>query len=297
MHRDRGESCQDEATSLVIRTPGLPKVHTAAPKPFVKWAGGKRQLLNILLDNAPASYGTFYEPFLGGGALLLALMPARAVVSDTNAELINAYLVIRDHLEGLVRSLRHHRNEEAYFYAIRAQDTAKLNEVRRASRFIYLNKTCYNGLYRENSKGQFNAPYGRYENPNVVDAENLSAISAYLRGSEVKILCQDYKTTSMLARKDDFVYFDPPYHPLNQTSSFTKYVKGDFTVPDQEELAETYCTLAQKGCYVMLSNSNTSYIKELYKDFTIIEVEANRFINCQGDKRGKGLFELLILNY
>ena len=297
MSSNSGEICRDKATSSETRTPRRPKVHGTAPKPFVKWAGGKRQLLEVLLDNAPASFGTFYEPFLGGGALLLALRLEKAVVSDTNAELINAYLVIRDHVDGLIRSLRHHRNEEAYFYALRSRDTAKLNEVQRASRFIYLNKTCYNGLYRENSKGQFNAPYGRYKNPNFVDAENLYAISAYLRNSDVKILCQDYKASSLLADKGALVYFDPPFHPLSQTSSFTKYVKGDFTVRDQEDLAETYRSLARKGCYVMLSNSNTSFIKDLYRGFKIIEVEANRFINCQSDKRGKGLFEILVMNY
>lgn len=268
-----------------------------APKPFVKWAGGKRQLIDILLLNTPSVFGTFYEPFVGGGALLFALMPEQSVVSDTNAELINAYLVIRNNCEGLIRSLRRHKNEEEYFYKIRSKDPAMLSSVQRASRFIYMNKTCYNGLYRENSKGQFNAPYGRYKNPNIVDAENLRAISSFLKGSQVTILCQDYRTTVMGAQKGDFVYFDPPYHPLSQTASFTKYVRGDFNARNQQELAETFRSLAERGCYVMLSNSNTPFIKKLYKGFKILEIEANRFINCKGDKRGKGLFELIVKNY
>lgn len=267
------------------------------PKPFVKWAGGKRQLIQILLSNAPESYSSFFEPFVGGGAMLLALAPEKAVISDTNEELINAYLVIRDNADALIRSLRYHKNEEAYYYKVRAKDPVKLSDIQRASRFIYLNKTCYNGLYRENSKGQFNTPYGRYKNPNIVDAENLRAVAAYLKRSNVKILCQDYKTTAIMAEKGDFVYFDPPYHPLSQTASFTKYVRGDFAARDQEELAETYRTLSQRGCYVMLSNSNTPFIMDLYKGFEILKIEANRFINCKADKRGKGLVEVLVKNY
>ncbi len=267
------------------------------PKPFVKWAGGKRQLIDILLANTPPSFGTFYEPFVGGGALLFALLPKKAVISDTNAELINAYLVIRDNVESLIKSLRFHKNDESYFYEIRAKDPARLTDIQRASRFIYLNKTCYNGLYRENSKGQFNAPFGRYKNPNIVDSANLRAISAYLNQSQVIILCQDYKYTVETAQKGDFVYFDPPYYPTSQTASFTKYVKSDFTAKDQEELAEIFRILSQRGCFVMLSNSNTSFIRELYRDFNIFEINANRFINCKGDKRGKGLFEVLVKNF
>jgi DNA adenine methylase len=268
-----------------------------APKPFVKWAGGKRQLINLLLENAPAAYGAFYEPFVGGGALLLNLLPKKVVVSDVNAELINAYQVIRQDVEGLLASLQHHRNEETHFYRVRAQDPAGMSAVERASRFIFLNKTCFNGLYRENSKGQFNVPFGRYKNPNIDDRENLEAIAAYLNGAQVEILCQDFKATAGMAKAGDFVYFDPPYHPISQTASFTRYVRGDFTARDQEELAETFRQLAGRGCQVMLSNSNVPFIKELYRDFNIVEVEAARFINCKAEKRGKGLYEVLVKSY
>ena len=268
-----------------------------APKPFVKWAGGKRQLVNLLIENAPATYNTFIEPFIGGGALLLNLMPQNAIISDINSELINAYMVISEDFEGLLTSLQLHRNEEDYFYTVRAQDLSTMTKIERASRFIFLNKTCFNGLYRENSKGKFNVPFGRYKNPNIDDRANLEATSSYLINSNVKIFCQDFKSTANMAKEGDFVYFDPPYHPASQTASFTKYTKGDFTAKDQQELAGTFRILANRGCNVMLSNSNVPFIKELYKEFNVVEIEASRFINCKADKRGKGLYEVLVKSY
>jgi len=268
-----------------------------APKPFVKWAGGKRQLVNLLIENSPATYNTFIEPFIGGGALLLNLMPHKAIIADINPELINAYRVVRKDLEGLLVSLQQHRNEEDYFYTVRAQDPSKMTVIERVSRFIFLNKTCFNGLYRENSKGRFNVPFGRYKNPNIDDRGNLYAIAEYLNNADVQILCQDFKATADMAKAGDFVYFDPPYHPTSQTSSFTRYAKGDFTANNQEELAETFRQLSKKGCYVMLSNSNVPFIKELYKDYNLVEIEASRFINCKADKRGKGLYEVLVRSY
>ena len=267
------------------------------PKPFVKWAGGKRQLISLLIENAPISYNTFFEPFVGGGALFFNLMPRKAVISDINAELINTYKVISESFDTLLDSLQRHRNEEDYFYTVRAQDPASLSNIERASRFIFMNKTCFNGLYRENSKGKFNVPFGRYKSPNIADKQNLEAIASYLNKSRVKVLCQDYKTTAKKAKSGDFIYFDPPYHPTSQTASFTKYAKGDFTAQDQEELADIFRRLSNKGCHVMLSNSNVPFIKELYKDFKVLEIEASRFINCKADKRGKGLYEVLVKNY
>lgn len=267
------------------------------PRPFVKWAGGKRQLIDILLENPPKNFTTFYEPFIGGGALLFALMPSKAVISDINSELINVYNVIKNNVEDLIKNLQKHRNEENYFYKERALNLKNLSELRRASRFIFLNKTCYNGLYRENSKGQFNAPFGRYKNPKIADEDNLRAVSYYLNSSDIQIINQDYKKTVSNAMKGDFVYFDPPYHPWSETASFTKYSKGDFTIKDQEELAETFKWLDKKGVFVMLSNSNTEIIKNLYKGFNFSVVVANRFINCKAEKRGKGFFEILIKNW
>jgi DNA adenine methylase len=250
-----------------------------------------------LHSNAPESYNSYIEPFIGGGAFFFSMLPNEGTISDINSELINAYEVVRDDVYNLIESLKQHKNEEEYFYSIRAQKTTEMTQVQRASRFIFMNKTCFNGLYRENSKGQFNTPFGRYKNPNIADADTLQAVSVYLNQSNISILHQDYKTTAMNAKKGDFVYFDPPYYPMSATASFTKYAKGDFNAQNQAELADIFRTLTKRGCYVMLSNSNTEFIKELYKDFELIEVEANRFINCQGNHRGKQAVEVLVKNF
>ena len=267
------------------------------PKPFVKWAGGKRQLLEVLLKNVPARFNTYIEPFVGGGALLFALLPDRAIIGDANCELMNAYSVIKDNVEELITSLERHRNDEDYYYEIRNLDPSTLSPVERASRFIYLNKTCYNGLYRENSRGVFNVPFGRYKNPKILDRDNLRAVSEFLNSSNVLILCQDYRETCKLANEGDFVYLDPPYHPISKTASFTKYSRHDFSAEDQKRLAEVFRELDRKGCYVMLSNSNTEFIKSLYRGYYIQELEASRAINCKGDGRRRKKIELLIKNY
>jgi len=230
--------------------------------------------------------------------LLFALMPKRAIISDVNIELINAYEVIRDDVDALIRSLKRHKNEEKYFYHVRKNwNPKKLSKVRRASRFIFLNKTCFNGLYRENSKGEFNVPFGRYKNPNIADENNLRAISEYLNVANVKIMNKDFLSTVRLASAEDFVYFDPPYHPINATASFTKYSKDDFNENNQKELADAFSKLAERNCTTLLSNSNTNLIKSLYKDFDILEVEANRFINCKSENRGKGKYEVLVRSW
>lgn len=267
------------------------------PKPFVKWAGGKRQLINLLIDNAPTSFGRYFEPFVGGGALLFALLPSAATITDANPELINAYQIIRDELPALMKDLARHRNDEEYFYAIRAKQPARLSAVKRASRFLYLNKTCFNGLYRENSKGEFNAPFGKYVNPKILDQENLTAVSAYLNDSDVAIYHRDYKAVLDEARPGDFVYFDPPYYPLTQTASFTKYVGADFGPDNQQDLAAVFGELARRNVYVMLSNSNTEFIKNLYQGHRIQQVAASRAINCKGSKRGKELNEVLVRSW
>ncbi|NPA53163.1 MAG: DNA adenine methylase [Aquificae bacterium] len=273
------------------------KVLTHKPKPFVKWAGGKRQLIKILKFYLPIEYKTYIEPFVGGGALLFETLPKKAIINDINAELINAYNVIKNNVDELIESLKYHKNEKNYYYYIRSLDPDKLTPIERASRFIYLNKTCFNGLYRENSKGKFNVPFGNYKNPKIVDEENLKAISEYLNTYDIKIFNGDYKEVCELAEKGDFIYFDPPYYPLNKTASFTKYNKYDFTEKDQIELANLFKELDRKGCYILLSNSNTNFIRKLYKDYEIIELEANRFINSKGDRRGKSKIEVLIKNF
>jgi len=264
------------------------------PHPFVKWAGGKRQLVEELLRRTPGGYGTYYEPMVGGGALLFALKPDNAVIADINEELINAYKVIRDHVEELIEDLRQHKNERDYYYWIRALDPDDLTLVQRASRFIYLNKTCYNGLWRVNSRGQFNVPFGRYKNPKIVDEANLRAASKFLRG--VRILLADFEEAVKDAQPGDFVYFDPPYVPLSDTAYFTSYTKDRFGPEQQKRLARVFRRLAQRGVYVMLSNSDTSLVHELYADFYIQVVKANRFINSKASKR-TGFTEVIVTNY
>ncbi|WPM32062.1 DNA adenine methylase [Hydrogenobacter sp. T-2] len=262
------------------------------PKPFVKWAGGKRQIVNLLVAYMPKNYETYIEPFVGGGALFFQVQPRKAIIGDINQELINAYLVIKDHVEDLIEDLKMHKNTPEYYYRIRAIDPKSLDPIKRASRFIYLNKTCYNGLYRENSKGEFNVPFGRYKNPKIVDEENLKAVSEFLRSCDLEVLCGDFEETCKKAKAGDFVYFDPPYY-----STFSNYTKENFTEKDHIRLRDLFVELDKKGVYLMLTNSNTDFIKNLYKGYRIEVVNTARFINCKGDMRGKGEHELIITNY
>ena len=267
------------------------------PRPFIKWAGGKRQLLQILNNFAPQNHGRYFEPFLGGGALFFSRRPAHATVSDANPDLINCYMVVRDHLGDLIDSLERHKNEEKYFYSIRAKNPSELSDVARASRFIYLNKTCFNGLYRENSDGKFNTPFGRYANPTIIDRVNLQAVNNYLANADVKIICRDYHEVVNDAKAGDFIYFDPPYNPLTTTASFTKYFRNDFGEWQQRELASLFRELTRDGIFSILSNSNTRLIHELYQGFDIRPVEASRSINCKGGQRGRQANEVLIKNF
>lgn len=267
------------------------------PKPFVKWAGGKRQIMDIIRLKIPKNYGTYIEPFVGGGALLFELLPQKAIIGDINEELINAYLVIKNNVNELIEDLKKHKNNEEYYYYVRSLKPNNLSFVERASRFIYLNKTCYNGLYRENSKGEFNVPFGKYKNPKIVDEPNLRLISNYLNSADVNIICADYKEVCNLAKSGDFVYLDPPYYPVNKKTSFTKYSKYDFTEKEHQELFYVFRELDKKGCKILLSNSNVEYIKRLYRDYIIEEVDAIRSINCKGSERKRDNYELLIRNY
>jgi len=267
----------------------------------LKWAGGKRQLLHEIIKYIPTrGMKTYYEPFLGGGAVLLHLQPKKAVVNDTNKELINVYTVIRDGVEELINDLKKHKNEEKYFYEIREMDrtgeTELMSDVEKASRIIFLNKTCFNGLFRVNSKNQFNAPFGKYKNPNIVNEVILRAVSNYLNQNKVKLLNLDFEESLKGIRKESFVYFDPPYYPISDSSSFTGYTLNGFDDDDQIRLKKTCDKLTEKGVKFLLSNSSAPFIIELYKDYKIEIVSANRSINSVGDSRGE-IEEVLVKNY
>ncbi|WP_346199748.1 DNA adenine methylase [Caldifermentibacillus hisashii] len=270
-------------------------------QPFLKWAGGKRQLLPEIRKYIPKRMGTYYEPFLGGGAVLFDLQPKKAVINDINSELINTYLVIKNNVAELIEDLRKHENTSDYYYKIRDLDRdknrfSKLSDVEKASRLIYLNKTCFNGLFRVNSQGQFNVPFGRYKNPNIVNEFVLRAVSHYLNNNEVKILNGDFADAVSSAKKGDFVYFDSPYDPVSETASFTGYTLGGFNKDEQIRLRDLFVDLDKRGCKVLLSNSATEFIKDLYKDYHIEIVSATRNINSIATKRGK-IDEVLVMNY
>ncbi|NPV29138.1 MAG: DNA adenine methylase [Firmicutes bacterium] len=264
------------------------------PKPPVKWAGGKGQLLAQFEPLFPARFNVYHEPFVGGGAVFFHLLPERAVLIDNNPDLINFYLVVRDNLDELLQDARKHRNEANYYYRVRGLDPEVLSPVERASRFLFLNKTGYNGLWRVNRQGKHNVPFGRYKNPKIVDEENLRLVSAALK--KAKIILGDFSEVLRHASKGDFVYFDPPYYPLSETANFTDYTAESFGLQEQERLAETFKLLDRRGCFVMLSNSDTEFVRQLYRGYDIRVVYAKRAINCRADRRGP-VSELVIRNY
>jgi len=272
----------------------LHTVHVKEAAPFVKWVGGKRAILPQLATRFPRRFGRYFEPFLGGGAVFFHLQPDRAVLSDYNPELITTYQVVRDDVQSLIAHLASHRNDEAYYYDLRSQDPETMSAVERASRLIYLNRTCFNGLYRVNSRGGFNVPFGRHKNPTICNEPGLLAASEALQGA--KLSHENYMTVLEEAYAGDFIYFDPPYHPLNATANFTSYTPGSFGAQDQADLAQTFRALADRGCKVMLSNSDTPLIRELYADFYIETVMAPRMVNRDATKRG-AIAELVIRNY
>jgi len=265
-------------------------------KPFIKWAGGKSQLLPEMSKLFPpkTQINRYFEPFLGGGAVFFYLQHPKSFLSDTNKNLVELYDVVKNNVEDLIKALKKHKNERDYFYEVRAQKSGELSQVERAARLIFLNKTCFNGLYRENSKGEFNVPFGKYKNPTICDEEGLRSASLALK--RVKITRSEFHSVLSQAKTTDFIYFDPPYHPLNKTSNFTSYTAGGFGEKEQRDLAEVYKELAERGCFVMLSNSDTPLIRELYKEFSIHEIQASRAINSKAEGRGK-ITELLVINY
>ncbi|MEK7865266.1 MAG: DNA adenine methylase [Planctomycetota bacterium] len=258
-------------------------------RPFLKWAGGKTQLLPELLAHIPAEFGRYHEPFVGSGALFFALrargLAARASLSDANRPLIEAYKSIRDDVEGVIAALSAHKNEEERFYEVRGLDPATLPPAERAARILYLNRTCFNGLYRENRSGQFNVPFGRYANPRICDEVNLRAVARSLKG--VSISLRGYARVRTVAKPGDLVYFDPPYQPVSTTSSFTAYDRHGFGEEDQRRLRDVFAELATRGVRVLLSNSDTPRVRELYAAFRLDRVWASRSINSRGDRRGK----------
>lgn len=268
-----------------------------AARPFLKWAGGKRRLLPQYAPYFPdpETIPHYYEPFIGGAAVFFHWRPPFATLADRNEKLIEVYQAVQQEVGAVIAALRAHRNESDYFYEVRAQDVSRLSRAERAARLIFLNKTCYNGLFRENSKGKFNVPFGRYKNPRICDGERLRAASAALQG--VSLVAGDFEDVVAAAVPGDFIYCDPPYAPITSTS-FTKYDKNGFTIADHMRLADTVHELTARGCRVMLSNSAAPLVYDLYgrSPYRLIEMTARRHINRNGNGRGP-ITELLILNY
>lgn len=275
-------------------------------KPFVKWAGGKRQIMNELLKYVPENYNTYYEPFIGGGALFFELFNSygkKAVINDYNKELMNVYSCLKDEVlfEKMFNELNRHQtnHSEEYYYEIRNIDRnkkkySKIADYKRAARTIYLNKACFNGLYRVNSNDEFNVPFGKKSKVNIYDGQNLGIVHCLLNFNDVEILSTDFEEAVATAKKGDFIYLDPPYD--SDTKTFNDYTENGFGKEEQIRLAELFKKLSKKGCYVMLSNHNTSLVKKLYKDFNIHMIRAKRNINADGKKRGK-VEELIVTNY
>lgn len=272
-------------------------------KPFVKWAGGKRQIIDKLMKFVPDEFDTYYEPFIGGGALLFELAPKKAVINDSNVELMNVYKCIKDEVKftKMCNELNHYeaKHSKDFYLEIRSLDRDKskfhrIADYRRAARTVYLNKSCFNGLYRVNSKNEFNVPFNKKLKVNTYDGQNLGIIHSYLNFNDVKILSVDFEEAVRDCKKGDFIYFDPPYD--SDKGVFNSYTEDGFGKEDQKRLADVYKKLADRGCYVMLSNHNTRLVQELYGEFNIHVIEAKRSINANGKKRGK-VEEVIITNY
>ena len=259
--------------------------NAAHARPFLKWAGGKTQLLPQLLPHVPKTFGRYFEPFVGGGALFFHLAPAISVISDSNERLVRTYRAIRDSVEEVISLLEKYPHTSEFFYELRSLDIDSATDVKVAAWLIYLNKTCFNGLYRVNRKNSFNVPFGKYKNPNYCDKENLRACSKALAHTD--ILCSDFELATSTAYAGDFVYFDPPYVPLSTTSSFTSYTENGFDENSQRRLVNVFGQLKEKDVYVLLSNSTAAL--GLYREFDVLSLRAKRNVNCKGDKRGSVL--------
>lgn len=285
---------------------GAMKIIREKPKPFVKWVGGKRQLLRqfrLLGLYPPEEFdpekSRYFEPFVGGGAVFFDLLPKKAFLSDFNSELVVTYNVIKNDVEKLIVSLKKQKYDKEYYLKVRSKNLEKLSDLQIATRFIFLNRCGFNGMYRVNSKGEFNVPFGKYKNPQICDEDNLRKVSKALQNVEIKY--KDYKQVLKKAKKGDFIYFDPPYHPVSKTAAFTSYTSQGFGEREQLELRDTFLELHKRGCFVMLSNSDTPFINKIYSDIKeygvkISKVEAGRAINSRASGRGK-IFEVLVTNY
>jgi len=268
---------------------------TISPRPFLKWAGGKNKLIQQYIPYFPKKFKTYYEPFLGGGAIFFYLNPQLAVLTDINAELVNTYRCVKNNVEELILLLKEHqlKHSKEYYYGVRQGNG--ITPIEKAARLIYLNKTCFNGLYRENSKGEFNVPIGKYKNPKICNAALLRSVSAALQPTQIDVRPFE-DILKYASSSDDFVYFDPPYYPLSPTSNFTAYSRYSFSQDDQIRLKEVFAELAGRDVKVMLSNSDSQFIRELYREFNIHSISASRLINSNAMKRGK-ITEVLITSY
>ncbi len=285
-----------------VRRPKSAGASVKPASPFLKWAGGKTQLLPAFerFYPAPETINRFIEPFLGGGSVFFhvrkLLQPKRVWLFDRNADLINTYAALQSNVEAVIALLQKHRtsHSEEHYYKVRAQNCERLSPAARAARFIYLNKTCYNGLYRVNSQNQFNVPMGRYVRPSIFDADHLRRVALCLKG--VRLATQEFAHVLKVAKPDDFVYFDPPYDPLSPSASFTGYTANSFNRDDQSRLATVFADLDNRGCKVMLSNSDTPFVRQLYRQYSIHKLAARRAINTRADLRGP-VWEVVVLNY
>lgn len=279
---------------MTVRIEGL--------KPVLRWAGGKTQLIEYLDKCTPIEYNRYFEPFVGAGAYLLYLQPKKAIINDFNKQLIDTYITIRDNPEELIELLKAHKekNSKEYYYEVRSIDREdgfhNLSKIEKAARLIYLNKTNFNGLFRENSRGEFNVPYGYLKNPAILNEESIRNLSRYLNEGKIEIMSGDFEAAVKKAKAGDFVYFDPPYDELPGSASFTAYQAGGFNQEDQIRLKKVMDKLTKKGVKVLLSNSSTEFIRELYKDYHIEFPYARRNINSNGKGRG-AIEEVLVRNY
>ena len=275
--------------------------HIAHAAPVVKWVGGKRQLLPQILPLIPKRMSAYCEPFLGGGAVLFALQPRRALVNDLNQDLITVYRVIKENADALIEHLSRHENTPEYFYRIRDLDRdreayAALSDVEKASRLLYLNKTCYNGLFRVNASGAFNSPYGHYRRPNIVNEQTIRGVSRYFNSCDITFFSGDFASVLEQVPKGGFVYLDPPYDPVSDTASFTGYNRGGFGREEQVRLKECCDALTARGVKFLLSNSATPFIRELYGSYRVSIVQARRAVNSVASRRG-AIEEVLVRNY
>ena len=277
-----------------LQLPLLPDLAIPAARPFLKWAGGKQQLLSKLISKCPSSFNAYYEPFLGSGALFFALAPRRAVLSDANEELIVTFQAVRDQVHEVIRHLRRHRNGKEHFLAVRRQNPLTMSAPGRAARLIFLNRTCYNGLYRVNQSGQFNTPFGRYKRPNICNRAALQQASVSLGGAE--ILALDFRAALERPTSGDFVYLDPPYVPVGRYSDFKRYHKEFFSLDEHRALAVAFAELHERGCHLMLSNSYCEITLKLFDRWNIEVVHARRLINKNSNGRSP-IREILVTNY